>query len=403
MTRPSISFVPAADRQLPASAESAVGRGDPASSAAMEVLLAALVRGEQVEWPFTGTAAEQQFLDAAQRHGVVPLVAWQHRRCGSLNDWPAALRSAIVERARQHAIVEQLQRSELTAVVGELTSRSVRSIVLKGAALAYTHYPHPCLRPREDFDLLVHESRRNDAVDVLRARGYTPLEMVTGGLVTSQQTFGRDAGRGVRHTCDLHWRVSNRVAFSRLLPWERLAADTRPIPALDACAEGLAPPHALLMACLHRVAHHFDPPTLIWLYDIHLLASSMSEDDAARFVALAVDSGLAAICARGLALAQHHFRTPLPAALDHLAPAGDEPLAAYLDQAVSALRRARSRTCGRCEGIAPAGSCCANTSFHRPRYLRAARPRLGSGPLPWLYARRIVRGVSRWFQAARES
>ena len=306
----------------------------------MDVLLAALVRGDQAEWPFTGTAAEQQFLDAAQRHGVVPLVAWQHRRRGSLNDWPAALRSAIVERARQHAIVEQLQRSELTAVVGELTSRSVRSIVLKGAALAYTHYPHPCLRPREDFDLLVPESRRNDAVDVLRARGYTPLEMVTGELVTSQQTFVRDAGLGVRHTCDLHWRVSNRAAFSRLLPWERLAAEARPIPALDAGVEGLAPPHALLMACLHRVAHHFDPPTLIWLYDIHLLASSMSEEDAARFVALAVDSGLAAICARGIALAQHHFRTPLPAALEQLAPAGDEPLAALHGRGVSALRRA---------------------------------------------------------------
>ena len=368
----------------------------------MEVLLAALVRGDQAEWPFTGTAAEQQFLDAAQRHGVVPLVAWQHRRCGSLNDWPAALRSAIVERARQHAIVEQLQRSELAAVVGELTTRSVRSIVLKGAALAYTHYPHPCLRPREDFDLLVHESRRNDAVDVLRARGYTPLDMVTGELVTAQQTFGRHAGRGVRYTCDLHWRVSNRVAFSRLLPWERLAADTRPIPALDACAEGLAPPHALLMACVHRVAHHFDPPTLIWLYDIHLLASSMSEEDATRFVALAVDGGLAAICARGLALSQHHFRTPLPAALDRLAPAGDEPLAAYMDQAFRPFDALVSdlRALG---GHRARWQLLREHLFPPSPYLRAARPRLGSGPLPWLYARRIVRGVSHWFQAARES
>ena len=278
----------------------------------------------------------------------------------------------------------------------------MRSIVLKGAALAYTHYPHPCLRPREDFDLLVPESQREDAVDVLRARGYAPLEMVTGRLVTSQQTFARDAGRGVRHTCDLHWRVSNRVAFSRLLPWERLAAEARPIPALDARADGLAPPHALLMACLHRVAHHFDPPTLIWLYDIHLLASSMSEDDAARFVALAVDSGLAAICARGLALAQHHFRTPLPAAFDHLVPAGDEPLAAYMDQAfrpfdalVSDLRALRGRR-ARWQLLR-------EHLFPPSPYLRAARPRLGSGPLPWVYARRIVRGVSRWFQAARES
>ena len=175
----------------------------------------------------------------------------------------------------------------------------------------------------------------------MRARAYVPLEMVTGELVTSQQTFVRDAGLGVRHTCDLHWRVSNRAAFSRILPWERLAAEARPSPALDTGASVLSPPHALLLACLHRVAHHFDPPTLIWLYDIHLLASSMSEDDAARFVALAVDSGLAAICARGLALSQHHFRTPLPAAFDHLVPAGDEPLAAYMDHGVSALRRAR--------------------------------------------------------------
>ena len=195
-------------------------------------------------------------------------------------------------------------------------------------------------------------------------------------------------------------RIGRR--FHGFFPGSVWRRTTRPIPALDACAEGLAPPHALLMACLHRVAHHFDPPTLIWLYDIHLLASSMSEEDAARFVALAVDSGLAAICARGIALAQHHFRTPLPAALDQLVPAGDEPLAAYMDEAfrpfdalISDLRALR--------GYRARWQLLREHLFPPSPYLRAARPRLGSGPLPWLYARRIVRGVSRWFQAARES
>ena len=278
----------------------------------------------------------------------------------------------------------------------------MRSIVLKGAALAYTHYPHPCLRPREDFDLLVPESQRNDAVDVLRARAYAPLEMVTGRLVTSQQTFARDAGRGVRHTCDLHWRVSNRAAFSRLLPWERLAAETRPIPALDA-GEGLAPPHALLMACLHRVAHHFDPPTLIWLYDIHLLASSMSEEDAARFVALAVDSGLAAICARGIALAQHHFRTPLPAALEQLVPAGRRAVGGLPGRAVSALRRADVGPAGAATGIALAASCCANTSFRRPD--TCARPGRAWARVrcPGCTRAGSFAASSHWFQPARES
>ena len=165
--------------------------------------------------------------------------------------------------------------------------------------------------------------------------------MVTGRLVTSQQTFARDAGLGVRHTCDLHWQVSNRAAFSRLLPWERLAARRRPIPALD--AEGLTPPHALLMACLHRVAHHFDAPTLIWLYDIHLLVSSMSDEEAARFVALAVDSGLATICARGIALAQHHFRTPLPARARATRSGRPRTVGRLPAQAVSSLRRVAVR------------------------------------------------------------
>ena len=168
-----------------------------------------------------------------------------------------------------------------------------------------------------------------------------------------------------------------------------------PIPALD--ADGLTPPHALLMACLHRVAHHFDPPTLIWLYDIHLLASSMSEEEAARFVALAVDSGLAAICARGIARAHHRFLTSLPAAFEKLVPAGREPLAAFLhkglrpfDVLMSDLRALPGYR-ARCQLLR-------EHLFPPPGYLRATQPRLGSGPLPWLYARRIVRGATRWFQ-----
>ena len=78
----------------------------------MEALLAALVRGDPAEWPFTEKPAEQDFLDAARQHGVVPLVAWQDRRRGVLHGWPATLRSSMTARARQHAIVEQIGRSE---------------------------------------------------------------------------------------------------------------------------------------------------------------------------------------------------------------------------------------------------------------------------------------------------
>ena len=40
---------------------------------------------------------------------------------------------------------------------------------------------------------------------------------------------------------------------------------------------GLSPVHALLVACIHRVAHHRGTERLIWLLDIHLLASRLEE------------------------------------------------------------------------------------------------------------------------------
>ena len=136
-----------------------------------------------------------------------------------------------------------------------------------------------------------------------------------------------------------------RVAFSRLLPWESLAANARPIPALDAKVDGLAPPHALLMACVHRVAHHFNPPTLIWLYDVHLLGSSMSDDDATRFVALAVDGGLTAMSARE-AWRCHAITSERRCPRRSITSAGRrQPLATYMDQAFGPSTRS-SRTPG---------------------------------------------------------
>lgn len=368
----------------------------------IENLLAALVRGDQIAWPFAGAQAEQDFLDAARNHGVLPLIGWRHRRQNVLDGWPATLQQAIASRVRHHSIAEHVHHGELSAVAGALAARSVRAIVLKGAALAHTHYPHPCLRPREDFDLLVREADVDAATDALQARGYAPLDAVSGRFVAYQQTFVRDGAGGVRHACDLHWRVSNRPAFAQLLPWDDLAAGARPVRALDDAVDALAPAHALLVACLHRVAHHYDAPTLIWLYDIHLLAGSLTEDEASRFVALAREHRVASICARGIAVAAHHFRTVLPEPLTHLAPAGEEPLVAYMDTGLRPvdvlISDLRALT-----GWSARVQLLREHLFPSPRYLRSVASHFGSGPLPVVYARRIFRGASRWLRAANET
>lgn len=363
----------------------------------MDALLAAIVRGDRVEWPFTDPSAERLFLDAARRHGVVPLVARQLRRSEPRERWPEPVVAAIAASARQQAIVEQIQKTELLDLLGAFDARGVRPLVFKGTALAYTHYAYACLRPRCDTDLLVADADVDAAIQALHARGYAPLEHVTGRLVTFQQAFVRVDRHGLRHACDLHWRIANRPAFARLFGWDELKAAARPIAALDHRADAPGVGHALLLACTHRVAHHYDAAELIWIYDIHLLASSMTDAEAAHLRALAVGKGLAAICRRGLALSQRHFATSLPAALVDLQANGPEPLAAYMgerfrpiDVLVSDLRalggwRARGRLL--CEHLFPS-----------PQYLHGARNRLGGGPLPLVYARRMLHGVWRWLR-----
>ena len=58
------------------------------------------------------------------------------------------------------------------------------------------------------------------------------------------------------HVVDLHWRIANPQRVRPVLAYEELAAAAEPVPALAPRARGLRRVHALLLACVHRVAHH---------------------------------------------------------------------------------------------------------------------------------------------------
>src|SRR5262249_51587245 len=154
---------------------------------------------------------------------------------------------------------------EITRVLASLREAGVTALVLKGGALAYTHYPAPHLRPRGDTDLLVTREDRARAQEALDDLGYRRQNSVSRDAVHTQWMFRRHEGR-LPHTIDLHWAISNRPLFARMLSFDELRRDARPIATLGADALAPAPVHALILACVHRVAHHDDAPTLIWLY-----------------------------------------------------------------------------------------------------------------------------------------
>jgi hypothetical protein len=157
---------------------------------------------------------------------------------------------------------------------------------------------------------------------------------------------------------------------------------------------------ALLLACLHRVAHHDDEVDLLWLWDIHLLTSRLSAEQTERFVSLAARAGMTGVSARGLDLVSAVFGTPGAAALaSRLRSEGDghpEPSARFIGGVrpittlradLTALRGWRRRLGLVAEHVFPSRT-----------YIRAMYPGWPDVLLPLAYLDRVARGAPKWFR-----
>jgi hypothetical protein len=327
---------------------------------------------------------------------------------------PGQSRDAVADRlatAVRLAAIEEARRSaELVRVVARLESAGCAPVVLKGAALAHTHYRSPWLRPRVDTDVLVAPDSRGAAARVFADLNYMRHASVDGALVTYQETFVRSERDGFEHVFDVHWRVSNAQVVSRVLSHEELRAQAvavrvHALPVGTAPVDSMlfqvpCPVHALLLACVHRAAHHQDSLDVLWLYDIHLLASRFTADEWQAWRDLVVDRGVAVICARGVQLACTAFHTPLPDSMADAWPAGAaqrEASAVFLRPDIS--RAARLWADLRALSFGDRVRLLVEVVLPPVAYMRATGG--DRAWLPWLYLRRVLRGVGKWFRPIR--
>jgi hypothetical protein len=288
-----------------------------------------------------------------------------------------------------------------------LEAAGLAPVVFKGAALAHTHYAQSWLRPRIDTDVLVAPGSQEAAVRTLEALGYTTPPFVEGEFVMYQRPLVRPVdgvgGYAGEDVIDLHWRIANREAVAHVLSYDDLVARAETVAALGQPMRVPAPDHALVLACLHRAAHHQDAEDLLWLFDIHLLAERLTADAWARFQAIAAANAVTAICRRGLDLSRDRFQTNVPAAvLDGLEGAGGrmghEPSALYLNRHVRRVEVLLSDV----GALGPrAGARLVwEVLFPPASYMQAAFG-AGRGPKLWsAYGRRIAAGVGKWIRSA---
>lgn len=357
--------------------------------------LAGMLRGElppAPEWLLADSGAA--LLDAAARHGVLPLVA--DRLARNATAAGADLSRPFRTAAMRDAAADMVRERELVRLLGHLDRAGIRAILFKGAQMAYSLYERPDLRPRLDTDVLVATPDRDRAHQVLEAAGYSKVVQFTGDLVSYQATYHLVRQDAVVHVVDLHWRIANPQRFGGLLTFEEISASAVPLDRLGQSALGLDPARALLVSCVHPYAHHAGSQRLIWDYDTFLLASCATETQWCAFLDLADDRGVMDLCAHRLERASRLLGLVVPEhARRRLEVRSADGADARYDDRVPQVRTMISdlRTLPRwSDRLRLVGQ----HVFPPAQYMRQVYAPASVAPLPLLYARRAVRGAVKW-------
>ncbi|MFV0294878.1 MAG: nucleotidyltransferase family protein [Hyphomicrobiaceae bacterium] len=264
------------------------------------------------------SAFEDLLLARSRDHGVAGLL---HHHGASIGDWPVSLRDRLRQDAMGLAMIELQLRLDLKAVLSGLSTGGVRPILLKGTALAYSVYDQPATRPRGDTDFLIDADEKPAVDELLRSLGWRKSRVVHGDFVSAQCCYFLSKPSGPDLCLDVHWEINNSHVLTGLMDVEGLKRRAGPLPRLCDEAVGVSRVDALVHACVHRIGHLADFPDplsmltgerLIWLYDIHLLATAMTNEDWDELTAMAGDAAPA--LHDSLLAAHRHLGTRVPRA-----------------------------------------------------------------------------------------
>jgi len=303
-----------------------------------------------------------------------------------------------MESAARHRRVaaDLLRQKSLAALLDALADGGVDVFVIKGAALALLVYEDPEERERCDADLLISHRQLDAAHGVLTTLGYRRQLEPDARLATGQRHYSPPASSA--DVVDLHWRAANPLAFDAVFEFDSVWPRRIPIPALGPRASTLSLPDALLLACVHRVAHHRDAVEPRWLADIDRLVRHLDGDGRRLFVSEAVRTATRQVCERGLTLAHDRYGTPVDSLMSDFrsAPAVAEPSSAFIGghralagELLSDLRKASWRT---------RAILLKEHLFPPLDYLRMRYPQWPVPLLPLAYVYRIAHGAPSWLR-----
>ena len=294
-------------------------------------------------------------------------------------------------------LTDAVRVRELVGVLRALEDGGAMPLVFKGAALAHTHYAEHWQRPRADADVLIASESRERVFAVLRRLGYQQPTFISGDLVMYQAPFDRVDHLGIEHVLDIHWRIANPQVVSQVLTHDELVARSIIVRVEDYAMRVPSPADSLLIACVHRAAHHPDVEQRYWIEDIHLLASGLRRSEWQAFTARAANRSVRTICLQGLTRAEALFQTALP-------PDVRTALSTGVPEASALFVRTGVRPVDRLAAdllvLGPVGAArlMREHLFPPAHYMQAKYGVTSRARLPAYYASRLLSGIRKWWR-----
>jgi len=276
----------------------------------IESFICQALRGEPAPWDAIDCEiSDAEFITMCRHHGVQALLCHCMHERPEWFSWPNNVRQELSAMSQANVAQELIRNHHLNGLLKIFLLRNIRCLLLKGEALARTHYAAPGVRTRGDCDLFFD---LREIVEARQAVLDAGLRIVSPVYKSHQFTVRRPVKGHDVIEFDVHSRILNHPRYARVLSFDEAFNNSVPVPGLST-SRALHPVDALLHACLHRVANkRHDPDRLIWIYDIHILVDQMTVADLREFAKKVMKKNVQIECLEGLLIAQDCFHTNIP-------------------------------------------------------------------------------------------
>ncbi len=276
----------------------------------VDTFLCRALRGEPAPWTkLRDNVLPNEFQLRCEHHGVAALLFDVLQAREEWQTWPEELRRSLELSSKSGIAQDMLRVHYLQEIVHYFSRSGIRFLLVKGEALAQTHYPAPGTRKRRDSDIFIGIEDIEAARRVVLDAGlviHSPI------YKTHQFTVRRTLGLEDGVDFDIHWRILNTSRFARVISFDEAFATSVKLSGIPG-VRTLNTTHALVLACLHRVgSERHDQGRLIWIWDIHSLVTGMSYQELVNFARFAGKRNVQSACRSGLSLAQDCFGTVIP-------------------------------------------------------------------------------------------